>query len=57
MAKKIIVIGSGFGGIEYALRMRVKGYNITLYEKKIYRYAPILPLGFFVVYTTYKLKY
>ena len=33
MAKKIIVIGSGFGGIASALRLRAKGYDITLLEK------------------------
>ncbi len=33
MAKKIIVIGSGFGGLAAALRLRAKGYNITLVEK------------------------
>ena len=33
MAKKIIVIGSGFGGIAAALRMRAKGYDITIVEK------------------------
>jgi phytoene desaturase len=33
MAKKIIVIGSGFGGIASALRMRAKGYDVTLVEK------------------------
>ena len=33
MAKKIIVIGSGFGGLASALRMRAKGYNVTLVEK------------------------
>ena len=31
--KKIIVIGSGFGGIASALRMRAKGYHVTLLEK------------------------
>ena len=31
--KKIIVIGSGFGGIAAALRMRAKGYEVTLLEK------------------------
>jgi phytoene desaturase len=31
--KKIIVIGSGFGGIAAALRMRAKGYQVTLLEK------------------------
>ena len=31
--KKIIVIGSGFGGIASALRMRAKGYQVTLLEK------------------------
>ena len=33
MAKKIIVIGSGFGGLASALRLRAKGFNITLVEK------------------------
>jgi len=32
MAKKIIVIGSGFGGLASALRMRAKGYDVTLVE-------------------------
>jgi phytoene desaturase len=31
--KKIIIIGSGFGGIASALRMRAKGYQVTLLEK------------------------
>ena len=33
MAKKIIVIGSGFGGMAAALRLKAKGYKITLVEK------------------------
>ena len=33
MAEKIIVIGSGFGGIAAALRMRARGYEVTLVEK------------------------
>ena len=33
MAKKIIIIGSGFGGLAAALRMRAKGYNVVLVEK------------------------
>jgi len=33
MAKKLIVIGSGFGGIAAALRMRAKGFDVTLVEK------------------------
>ncbi len=33
MAKKILVIGSGFGGLASALRMRAKGYEVTLVEK------------------------
>ena len=31
--KKIIVIGSGFGGIAAALRMKAKGYAVSLIEK------------------------
>ena len=34
MAKKIIVIGSGFGGLAAALRLRAKGLDITLVEKQ-----------------------
>ena len=33
MAKKIIVIGSGFGGLAASLRLKAKGYNVTLVEK------------------------
>ena len=33
MAEKILVIGSGFGGIAAALRMRARGYDVTLVEK------------------------
>tara|TARA_B110000008_G_scaffold174859_1_gene174530 strand:- start:1869 stop:3341 length:1473 start_codon:yes stop_codon:yes gene_type:complete len=32
-SKKIIVIGSGFGGIASALRLKAKKYNVTLIEK------------------------
>ena len=31
--KKIVVIGSGFGGIAAALRLKAKNYNVTLVEK------------------------
>ncbi len=33
MAKKIIVIGSGFGGLAASLRLKAKGYDVTLLEK------------------------
>jgi phytoene desaturase len=33
MAKKIIVIGSGFGGLASALRMKAKGFEVVLVEK------------------------
>ena len=33
MAKKVVVIGSGFGGIAAALRLRAKNYEVTLLEK------------------------
>ena len=33
MAKKITVIGSGFGGLAAALRLKAKGYKVTLVEK------------------------
>ena len=31
--KKIVIIGSGFGGIAAALRLKAKNYNVTLIEK------------------------
>ena len=33
MAKKIIVIGSGFGGLAASLRLKAKGFDVTLVEK------------------------
>ena len=33
MAKKIIVIGSGFGGLAASLRLKAKGYKVILIEK------------------------
>jgi phytoene desaturase len=33
MAKKIIVIGSGFGGLAASLRLKAKGHKVTLVEK------------------------
>ena len=35
MAKKIIVIGSGFGGLAASLRLKAKGYEVTLVEKHL----------------------
>ena len=34
MAKKVIVIGSGFGGLAAALRLRAKDLDVTLVEKQ-----------------------
>ena len=33
MAKKITVVGSGFGGLAASLRLKAKGYDVTLVEK------------------------
>tara|TARA_B100001173_G_C16006817_1_gene555920 strand:+ start:182 stop:1648 length:1467 start_codon:yes stop_codon:yes gene_type:complete len=33
MTKKVIVVGSGFGGLASALRLKAKGYEVTLVEK------------------------
>ena len=33
MTKKVVVVGSGFGGLASALRLRAKGYDVTLLEK------------------------
>ncbi len=34
--KQAIVIGSGIGGLASALRLRAKGYNVTVFEKNAY---------------------
>ena len=31
--KKAIVVGSGFGGIASALRLRANGFDVEIYEK------------------------
>ena len=33
MNKTAIVVGSGFGGISAALRMKAMGYDVSLFEK------------------------
>ena len=33
MTKKVIVVGSGFGGLASALRLKAKNYDVTLIEK------------------------
>jgi phytoene desaturase len=33
MTKKVIVVGSGFGGLASALRLKAKNYDVTLVEK------------------------
>ena len=33
MTKKVIVVGSGFGGLASALRLKSKGYDVSLFEK------------------------
>ena len=33
MAKKVIIIGSGLGGLASSLRLKAKGYEVTLVEK------------------------
>ena len=33
MTRKVIVVGSGFGGIASALRLKAKGFDVTLVEK------------------------
>ena len=33
MSKTAIIVGSGFGGIAAALRMKSLGYDVTVHEK------------------------
>ena len=34
MSKKIIVIGSGFGGLAVAVRLAARGHQVQLFEKR-----------------------
>ena len=34
MAKRILVIGSGFGGLSAAARLAMRGHSVTLFEKR-----------------------
>jgi phytoene desaturase len=34
MSKKIIVIGSGFGGLAAAIRLAARGYEVEIFEKR-----------------------
>ncbi len=34
MTKKVIVVGSGFGGLASALRLKSKGYDVSIFEKQ-----------------------
>ena len=34
MSKKILVIGSGFGGLAAAVRLAARGYDVELFEKR-----------------------
>ena len=34
MSKKIIVIGSGFGGLGAAIRLAAKGHQVEIFEKR-----------------------
>ncbi|MEJ2636722.1 MAG: FAD-dependent oxidoreductase [Calditrichia bacterium] len=33
MNKKIVVIGSGFGGLSVAIRLQARGFQVTVLEK------------------------
>ena len=34
MSKKIVIIGSGFGGLSVAIRLLARGYDVTIFEKQ-----------------------
>jgi len=34
MSKRVIVIGSGFGGLAVAIRLAARGYPVTIFEKR-----------------------
>ena len=33
MSKKVIIIGSGIAGLALSVRLRVKGYDVHVFEK------------------------
>jgi len=33
MSKKVVVIGSGFGGLGLAIRLQARGFDVTIMEK------------------------
>ena len=35
-SKKVIVIGSGIGGLATAIRLAVQGHSVTVFEKNSY---------------------
>jgi phytoene desaturase len=34
MSKKVVVIGSGFGGLAIAIRLQNQGFDVSVYEKR-----------------------
>ena len=34
MGKKVIIIGSGFGGLGAAVRLLARGYDVEIFEKR-----------------------
>lgn len=45
MAKKIIVIGAGPGGLAAAMNLASQGYQVDVYEKQPYVGGATLPLN------------
>jgi phytoene desaturase len=42
--KKIVVIGSGFGGLSAAIRLAAKGHDVTIFEK-LDKWGRLYPAG------------
>ena len=42
--KKVIIIGSGFGGLALAIRLHARGFNVTIFEKNKYVGGHAYPL-------------
>lgn len=44
MSLRVVIIGSGFGGLALGIRLQVRGYSVTIVEKQLYPGGQAQPL-------------